>query len=304
VIYHLPHNQIDKHKWDACILRSVNGLVYAYSWYLDVVSPGWEALVEEDYESVMPLTFRKKFTLSYLYPPLFTQQLGVFSGNKFNEEKIKEFIASIPSKFGFYEINLNTFNKFSSMDTIIHPNLTHELDLIDSYENLKARYSENLRRNLKKANSSDLEIDKHVPLQLIINLFRHNKGQQFGNITQRDYELLDTLIQTCIEKGRAQVWGVLTKEKRVCAGAFFVESNGKVIFLFSGANQIARTNGAIPFLIDKFISENAQRNLILDFEGSNDVNLARFYKSFGSKECVYLQVKVNRLPWFVKLFKR
>jgi hypothetical protein len=115
--------------------------------------------------------------------------------------------------------------------------------------------------------------------------------------------MLDDLIHVCMEKGRAQIWGVLTPEKRLCAGAIFVESNGKVIFLFSGSNQVARGNSAMPYLIDRFICENSNRNLILDFEGSNDHNLARFYKSFGSKECVYLQVKVNRLPWFIRFFK-
>jgi hypothetical protein len=303
MIYYLSHKEIDKQKWDSCIQRAVNGMIYAYSWYLDIVSPGWEGLVEGDYGSVMPLTFRKKLGIHYLYPPFFTQQLGVFSMNKFTEEKVKEFISAIPEKFRYYEVNLNTLNKFSSMDVIIHPNLTHELDLIESYQHLFDAYSENLRRNLKKAGNADLLIDKHVNPQLIINLFRHNKGKQYSQIKPSDYDTLETLITSCLQKGRAQVWGVLSKERRLCAGAFFVESNGKVIFLFSGANQVALTNGAMPFLIDRFIEENAHRNLILDFEGSNDLNLARFYKSFGSKECVYLQVKVNRLPWYVRYFK-
>jgi hypothetical protein len=303
VIKYLSHTEIDKQKWDSCIQRSVNGIIYAYSWYLDIVSPRWEGLVEEDYQSVMPLACRKKFGIHYLYPPFFTQQLGVFSVNKFTEEKIKEFINAIPPRFSYFEINLNTLNKFSSMDMIIHPNLTHELDLIESYQHMFDSYSENLRRNLKRASNADLVIDKHANPQLIINLFRHNKGKQYSHIRPRDYDTLEELIETCMQKGRAQVWGVLTKERRLCAGAFFVESNGKVIFLFSGANQVALTNGAMPFLIDRFIEENAHRNLILDFEGSNDHNLARFYKSFGSKECVYLQVKVNHLPWYARYFK-
>jgi hypothetical protein len=303
VITYLSHKEIDKQKWDNCIQRSVNGMIYAYSWYLDIVSPGWEALVGDEYESVMPLTCRKKFGIHYLFPPFFTQQLGVFSVNKFNEEMIHGFIAAIPSKFSFYEINLNTFNKFSSMDMIIHPNLTHELDLIESYENLQNAYSENLKRNLKKSAAAELIIDKQLSPYLIIKMFRHNKGAQFDQLRQKDYLTLENLIETCLEKGRAQIWGVLTKDKRLCGGAFFVESNGKAIFLFSGSNQVARNNGAMPYLIDRFIMENAHRNLILDFEGSNDHNLARFYKSFGSKECVYLQVKVNRLPWYARLFK-
>ena len=34
-IQHLTHRQIDKAKWDDCIDKADNGLLYAYSFYLD-----------------------------------------------------------------------------------------------------------------------------------------------------------------------------------------------------------------------------------------------------------------------------
>ena len=39
----------------------------------------WDALVEDDYVSVMPLPYRKKMGVTYIFPPTMTQQLGVFS---------------------------------------------------------------------------------------------------------------------------------------------------------------------------------------------------------------------------------
>src|SRR6185295_10985608 len=95
----LPHHRIDKEKWDACISGSCNPIVYAYSWYLDAVSPGWEALVEDDYCSVFPLTAKKKLGLNYLSQPYFTQQLGVFSERIFSSGEILAFIQTIPRKF-------------------------------------------------------------------------------------------------------------------------------------------------------------------------------------------------------------
>ncbi len=59
MINYLKHDQIDQQRWDDCIAHAPNGLVYAWSWYLDIVHPGWEALVEivdDKYLSVMPLT--------------------------------------------------------------------------------------------------------------------------------------------------------------------------------------------------------------------------------------------------------
>lgn len=79
MITYLTHNQIDKQRWDDCIKQSPNGNVYALSWYLDIVHPRWEALVEDDYVSVMPLTGNRKCGISYPFQPFFVQQLGVFS---------------------------------------------------------------------------------------------------------------------------------------------------------------------------------------------------------------------------------
>ena len=61
----VPYEQIDRKKWDTCIHFAVNGLPYAYTWYLDAVSEYWDGLVYGDYEAVMPLTWNKKHGISY-----------------------------------------------------------------------------------------------------------------------------------------------------------------------------------------------------------------------------------------------
>ena len=111
MIQYLQHNQIDKAKWDATMAKCGN--IYAYSWYLDVVHPNWEALVEDDYQSVMPLTGGKKFGVNYLFQPYFVQQLGVFSKAPMTPEKTEEFLNAIPKKYRFAEIRLNESNTFN-----------------------------------------------------------------------------------------------------------------------------------------------------------------------------------------------
>ena len=49
-------------------------------------------------------------------------------------------------------------------------------------------------------------------------------------------------------------------------------------------------------VINTFIRENAGKNLVLDFEGSDHKNLARFYKSFGACEKNYNKIIINRIP--------
>src|ERR1035437_8027365 len=129
MISYLKHNEIDKQKWDKAIDHCVNNLIYAYSWYLDIVSPNWCALVENDYVSVMPLTGNKKYGIHYLYPPYFAQQLGVFSKNNLSQKKIELFLNSIPSHYKLIELCLNTQNTFEIPGYQIKKNINLELSL-------------------------------------------------------------------------------------------------------------------------------------------------------------------------------
>lgn len=72
MIYFLENEQIDKQKWDKAVKNSDFSIVYAMSWYLDVVASGWSALVEDDYKTLMPLVSNSKMGIKYLYQPLFS----------------------------------------------------------------------------------------------------------------------------------------------------------------------------------------------------------------------------------------
>jgi len=304
MIRHLHHNEIDRRKWDECVRRAFNGIVYAYSWYLDVACPTWEGLVEDDYKSVMPLTAARKFGFRYLYTPFFVQQLGVFSVDKLSPEDVRRFLEAVPKEIVFWEYNLNTFNTPERGAWQLRQNLTHELDLIASYEDLETRYSDNTKRNLKKALKAGLKTPPHISHEAVIALFRNGRGREVAQLREPQYDLLRVLLRVLDERGMLHVRGVAGEDGALQAGAFFADSNGKVIFLFSGTSDEARTSGAMFLLIDQFIRENAQKNLVLDFEGSNDPQLARFYKSFGAKECVYLQARKNELPWPIRWLKK
>src|SRR5258705_11018399 len=97
-IQYLAHKDIDKNKWDRCIDSAGNGLIYAYSFYLDCMAMNWDALVLNDYEAVMPLTWKKKYGIHYLYQPFLTAQLGLF-GNQINPNLFEIFLNAIPDKF-------------------------------------------------------------------------------------------------------------------------------------------------------------------------------------------------------------
>jgi hypothetical protein len=261
---------------------------YALSWYLDVVSPGWEALVLGNYEAVMPLTFKVKYGVSYIFTPPFVQQLGILSVKKIDEEV---FIKAIPTKFKYIDVNLNEGNKTEGV-----PNTNILLNLNNSYENLHAAFTDNTKRNIKKAEKAGLAIKELSNATEVINLFKANKGKEVG-FGRAEYDLLNTLVKTAKQHNACSVWGVVNPNKEIVAGAVFLSAVGRHIFLFSGNNADARQAGAMHFLLAEFIKKHAGTTTLLDFEGSNNANLARFYLSFGGYKTQYPKLKLNRLPF-------
>jgi hypothetical protein len=302
MIQYFKYKEIDKKKWDKAIDESVNSLIYVYSWYLDIVSPNWNALVEGDYESVMPLTGNKKYGIHYLFPPYFAQQLGVFSKNKLSGEMVNDFLNAFPPHYKFIEANLNTKNTFDLPGFQLKKNINIELTLDSSYDILKKNYSEDTKRNIKKAAKHSITLQKGIEPAELIKIFRKNIGKKINNLGDKNYEVLLHLVNTCLEKGYAEIWGAHSGEN-LCAGVVWLKKGNRSIFLFSATDQQAKKTGAMFFLIDKFIQEQANTKTILDFEGSNLPGLARFYKGFGSEEYVYLQVRKNNLPKIVKWLK-
>ncbi len=299
MIRYLRQSEIDYKKWDDCISNSINGIVYAYSWYLDIVANKWDALVEDDYVAVMPLPYKKKYFIYKVYQPFFSQQLGVFSGEIISDKIIHNFLSCIPSKFLFVDINLNSMNPFKNKTSyIVEKRRTYLLDLIQSYDDLKKNFSENNRRNIKKSGKYNLFIKENDSFKEIIEVFKNNRAHKFPEIKNHHFKTLNRLLYNLIDKGLCQVVKVYDEHNTFSAGALFVVSGNRLIFMFSGASKESRTNGAMFFLIDYIIRKYQNTHTILDFEGSMDENLARFYRGFGSKECLYLRIKKKQLNFF------
>ena len=281
-------------------MNSINSLPYAFSWYLDIVHDDWEALVEDDYVRVMPLTISRKYGIKYFFQPFFVQQLGVFSREALSSEITLKFLSAIPSNIKVTDFNLNHFNTIQGGDIPYIENTNYLLDLISDYEKIYASYSTNTKRNLKKANKSNLTLIKGVKPENIVNLFRENKGQELDKWKDTHYRRLTRLIYTSMYKGVGTSYGVYSENNQLSSAAFFLKTSGRLIFLFSGNSKLGMETQSMTYLIDAVIRENSPGMKTLDFEGSNIPGVARFYSGFGAYKSTYLRIKINRLNFFLK----
>ena len=301
-ISYLTYQQIDKIKWDACIDKAPNGLLYGYSFYLDCMAKNWDALVLNDYEAVMPLTWNKKYGINYLYQPPFTACLGVF-GNQLSAETVNDFFNSIPAKFSYWDIYLNHGNFFKLAGFTLYERMNYVLPLNKSYEHLYSNYRENIQRNIKKAGQFGLSINKGIAVAEVTALAKQ-QAREFANLPAEDFKRFESLYQLLYKKEKATTYAVHTKEGQLLAAAVFFFSHRRAYYIMVGNHPDGKTLGASHALINAFIKDHAGQDLLLDFEGSDIPSLGFFYSSFGGVEEKYSAIRLNRLPFYLKWMKK
>ena len=195
----VTYQQIDKQKWDGCIDKAVNGLVYAYSFYLDEMADNWDALILNDYEAVMPLTWRKKYGIHYLYQPFFCASLGIFTEQKITDELTAKFLQAVPAKFKYWDISLNHGNNFLLPGFGMYERMNYVLNLQPGYETLFANFKTNIKRNIKKAEELGCIVEKNISLTPILVLSKEIL-QAVSLIEEEDLTILLSYIKYCFKK--------------------------------------------------------------------------------------------------------
>ena len=298
-IRYLERSEIDTGKWDHCIIQAANSLIYARSFYLDRMAKTWSALIMNDYEFVMPLTWNRKYGISYLYQPPFAAQLGLFS-KKFPDKNILgAFIGHAETYFKFCEIHLNFGNL-----AIPNPLRTNfVLDLGKPYTELRKGFKKRLLENLQESASNDLQYQVSDDYLNAIRLFKNEYGKRFPHVKNSDYQRFESLCGDMVSRKMIFIREVKNiKGELLDVSVFFIDE-GRIYNIMSVTLKEGREKRAHFYLIDRLIAEFSNRHLVLDFEGSEIPGIAEFYRKFGTARQPYPFLKFNHLPYPVKFLK-
>ena len=302
ILYYLKHYQIDKQKWDQAIENAQNGLVYALSWYLDIVSPNWDALILGDYEMLMPLPVKSKFGQKVLFQPIFAHQLGVFSKSNITHETINLFIEEATKHSKFIDIKLNN-NNLAIEKQPFYQRQTQTLDLSKSYNEISMQYNRSLKSNLAKSTRTDFVITDCINTDILIDAMRSMyERKNVEGVKEADYKNLKRIMDYSIHSGIGKIYCALA-DKQICSAMFLLTWQNRV-YTFYGTTLLGREKRSMVALMDYYIKENAGKNLTLDFCGSNIPGVAEWNLGFGAQNYNYYGVRVNNLPlWLRLLFK-
>ncbi len=265
------------------------------------MAANWDALVLNDYEAVMPLTWKRKYGYHYLYQPFCTAALGLF-GSNINAALLDLFLAAIPEKFRYWDIYLNHGNFFTLQHFQLYERMNFVLPLKNTYENISSKYSNNIKRNIKKSTQLECYTVKDFSVIEVIDIAKSQTSQIQG-ASENDYERFQNLYQQLHANKMAITYGIRSAKGELLASCVFFFSHNRAYYILVGNHPNGRTLGASHALINAFIKDYAGSDLLLDFEGSDIRNLAYFYSSFGAYQEKFAGIKYNRLPALIKWMK-
>ncbi len=294
--------EINSKQWDSFVERSWNGLPYAYSWYLDIVTKGrWKALINADNSAVMPLPLaplrfgfrqmlkRRTGWHTWVLQPLFCQQLGLFAERPLQKDEttvfLKELFRNFP-KIAVYCLNENMSLPKKILAGAYKMRTNYLLDLNRAYKEIRRGYSASHRRALKKSK----EAWQYKESCAFSETFFQNHARYLGKKTglnQRAYRRWATLAQTVMHKKQGFFARVKNHQKTVCAEAFILQSHNRLIY--QGGYVLPEAQARMPMhaLFDGLIQRHAGQKLLLDFEGSDLPGVAEFFRRFGAQKRSY-----------------
>jgi hypothetical protein len=299
-INYLKQHQIDRNKWDQVIENSPDQLIYGYSWFLDEVSPGWEGLIYGDYDAVMPLPVKRLAGFKMILQPLLAQQLGLFSTIPVTAELTRKFIEAVPITIITYHFHKG-HQKVQGFD--IKTNF--QLSLDKPYEILEKKYSQNTRRNLSKTIKNQLIIDKKIPITTFLDFHQNNYGD---GLSKNDYRRLRSIAIKASGKSHTLVYSCLNPAGNTQAMVLFLKFKKRIVYYFAISTTEGYKNSAMFRIVDEIVRDYAEMDMIIDFEGSENDGIARFYKGFGAENVPYYSYENHRvlkaLKWLISIKRK
>jgi len=291
-IKYIPQTEIDKTKWNSCVHYATNGNMFGYMWYLNNTAKEWDALIENDYESVMPIIKRSKYlNVEEIYQPSVIREAGIYSINSLSPARINAFMEAIPSNIKVIEMNLNERMHLPSTSPYkIEERHNYQLLLNDSYETIIESYSPTFEEKLTKASELRLSASTNFKPEKIVDFYKKYTSNK--NQLERRYHQYLRIMYNLLHRGWGFASGIMGANQELLAIRFFMYGHNKVVSLLNAVSPEGKKSGADALLIDLLLRSHATKPMILDFNGSDDVA-----KHIGAQQNIYQNIKLDKRKW-------
>lgn len=290
----IKRKDIDDKLWDQCISEAKNSLIYGYSWYLDIVCDGrWEALVQGDYQAVMPLPYNDKYVLyRQIYPPFYCQQLGPFFREKIN---LQEFLLPLQKRYKkiAYPLNYHFGGDHHLSEVFeISERKNYVLKVEGDYF---AKFSKTTRKNIRKHHGEHTFTSDSVSIEEFIDAYESFIKSKTDEIDTTEVQIFKRIIVESIKRGQGKIFFTYVNGQ-LAAGQFVLLDNKRIILLADFLKELGKNHKSGYCLKYHILQSFDDMGYTLDFEGSNIPSIEKYILQFGAKAQNYALLQQNLLP--------
>jgi len=295
---YLHNKELNRPKWDLLVKESTHPRIYMLSWYLDITSPGWKAVIWPNYVAGLPLFVKKFLFLEYVPVALLSQQTGIVFTQGFNyQNAINDFFNSLFFKFFLrFTVNFHSGILFSAQDlpksSTVKLRKNFVLDLNLSEELLNRNFNENRKRNLKKANKLGWSCQPSSNIQAAIEMYKSNQAVAQNGL-KNTFLILSDIYGECSRRNIAELYCCKNEQGVELAWCFFARFEKRIYYLFGAMNEEGKKHSAMSVIFQLLITKYSNQDLILDFEGGNIEGIGSYFESFGAKPETYYSFTKN-----------
>lgn len=303
----LKRHQVQDETWNTFIAGSPQAAPYGCTWYLDVVWPGWKAIVVTDKDQILaalPFSLSKKHGIPYVFNPKFSQYVGLFFGNvekknatqtfALKKRLVKTIVEALPTEIKVFNVKFAPeFDyplPFHWAGYELHTRFSYWLDNQADKQLLIKNFEERTRTYINKAVKSGLTVSAVENIDAIVALANQR------NTYPLDEALLKKLWTALRQQKKGTALEVRDADGRLHAGLVYQQFQHKILHLFSAFDAELGNQGGMSLAIWKSIEAAGPEVKIIDFEGSMLEPVENFFRGFGTRPVPYLEIKKNNLP--------
>jgi Acetyltransferase (GNAT) domain len=292
----LERKDIDTLRWHTCLLTASAPTIYCRWEVLDRLAPGWSAVVLGNYEQVMPVTTKSKYGVRYWYMPAFMAHTGVVGGGR-PEDYLDKMLQAVPRNIRYWDIDLKEEQAPAEVGG-------HLLERTNMFLPLKAAAEKGFHRlatrMLNKASEAGCLIKSATSVVAAIDFYRRQYAHL--NLSNNDYDCLRQVFEWAGDHGMMRVYHAVVNDNLVGVYGLLCDDHW-VYSVFGGTSRQGKEIGAFYLLTSTALKEFENSNTVFRFEGSDKKGIADFNAQFGASRIAYQHLRVNRLPWPLRLLK-
>jgi hypothetical protein len=242
---------------------------------------------------------RRRGFVELLQPPL-TQTLGPWVApgegkyaQRLDHEKrvLRALIARLP-RFDRFEQNLapaiTNGLPFHWAGFTLRVRYTYRIEDLADLDLVWSEFDADVRAQVRGAEAA-LEVRDDAPFETFVELHRRTLERAHVRVGY-GAETLWRIERACSARGARKLLVAFDPRGRPHAGIYVVHDGRCAYYLLGGRDEAVARRGATALLVWRALQQLAPHTHAFDFEGSMVESIERFFRSFGARQTMYLNV--------------